>query len=490
MAQFELHHRCRIDAGAVHTDREDRRPRVNEALSGIWRALQGKGAALSTYGEAGPVVALPSAFRVTDLAAGAVGAATLAAAELLRTRDGVSRRVTVDRRHAAIAFRSERHLTIDGASPPTPWDPASGYYETADGGLVQTHCNFPHHRAGVLDELELVDPGDGEVAGLMAKAIGERDAQELEDALGARGMVAAMLRTPEEWAAHPHAQAVADLPVIEILPLGDALAEPLPDADGAVAGIRVADLTRVLAGPTCGRTLAAYGADVLRIGAEHLPVIGPVLADTNLGKRWANLDLRSLDDAATFGGLVADADVVMQGYRPGGLDSLGFSPEQLVAMRPGLVVASLSAYGHVGPWAGKRGFDSLVQTATGIGAAEAAAAGVSGTRPLPAQAHDHGAGWLLAAGVMEALRRRATVGGSWLVRTSLVQVRTFLGALGPVGDLGIADPGDDVEDLLATVDGRGGRVSHVRLPGLIAGAESTWTQSGSRSPSDHPRWLP
>ena len=459
------------------------------AAARIWSSVVDDPEPLGRLTETGPDQALPSVFDVTGLAAGAVGCATLAAARLVELADGRARDVVVDRRHAAIAFRSERLVTVDGSPPPSPWDPASGYYPTGDGGLVQLHCNFPHHRAGALDELGLDDPGDDEVAAAIAAAVAEREAGELDDALAARGMAASRLRTPDEWAAHPHGRAVADLPVLEVVALGAAPPEPLPGGSAPLSGVRVADLTRVIAGPVCGRTLAAHGADVLRIGAAHLPVVAPILADTNLGKRWTDLDLRDAESAGAFRQLVADADVVVQGYRPGALAGLGAGPEALAALRPGLVYASLSAYGHVGPWAERRGYDSLVQTATGVGAAGARAAGVEGTKPLPAQALDHGAGWLLAFGVMEALRRRATVGGSWLVRTSLVQVRTFLGALGPVDALDAPDPTrSDVADLLTEVDGPGGVVGHVALPGTIEREVARWARSGDPSPSSPPEW--
>lgn len=450
----------------------------------IWQSVGGEAAALDRLTETGPGHALPSAFDVTGLAAGTVGCATLAAARLAELRDGRARDVEVDRRHAAIAFRSERHVTVDGVPPPTPWDPASGYYPTADGGLVQLHCNFPHHRAGALAELGIDDPGDEQVAVAVAAAVADRGAQELEDALAARRMVASRLRTEAEWAAHPHGRAVADLPVLEIERIGDAPPQPLPGGPQALSGVRVVDLTRVIAGPVCGRTLAAHGADVLRVGAPHLPVIGPILADTNLGKRWTDLDLRTDEERDRFLGLVAGADVVVQGYRPGGLAALGLDAHDLAVVRPGLVYASLSAYSHVGPWADRRGYDSLVQTATGVGAAGAAAAGVAGTRPLPAQALDHGVGWLLAFGVMEALHRRATEGGSWLVRTSLVQVRAFLGSLGTVDALAVADPGPaEISDLLTETAGAGGTVGHVALPGRIDGRATSWARSGDPAPT-------
>lgn len=462
---------------------------MNRAAQAIWTALGREAAATPAIEQRGPEAALPSCFHVTELAAGAVGVTTALAAELQTQRDGRDRPVGVDRRHAAVAFRSERHVTIDGEPPPSPWDAASGYYRTGDDGVLQVHANFPHHRAGVLAALGLTDPGDDGVAAALADAIAGRAAQELEDELTARGMVVSRLRTPGEWAEHPHAAAISGLPVVEVIRVGDAPPEEPVGGGGAVDGLRVADLTRVIAGPVCGRTLSAHGADVLRVGAPHLPVVGPIIADTNLGKRWTDLDLRRSEDDATFRKLVAEADVVVQGYRPGALPGLGFDVADLVAQRPGLVVASLSAYSHVGPWAAKRGFDSLVQTATGVGAAGAAAAGVEGTRPLPAQALDHGAGWILAAGIMEALRRRTEEGGSWLVRTSLVQVRDLLVGLGPADHLDIGDP-TDVGDLLGEVDGPGGRVGHIRLPGEIDGQGTAWPFSGPRTATDPPTWSP
>ena len=271
-------------------------------------------------------------------------------------------------------------------------------------------------------------------------------------------------RSFEEWDRHPQGIAVGALPVFSIERIGEAPPQPLPQAARPLGGVRVLDLTRIIAGPVCGRTLAAHGADVLLVTAPHLPAIEPLVIDTGRGKLSCQIDLRDAAGQATLHALARDADVFVQGYRPGALPSLGFGPEQMARLRPGIVYVSLSAYGHVGPWAGRRGFDSLVQTATGFNVAEAQAAGTDRPKPLPAQALDHAAGYLMAFGAITALARRCTEGGSWHVRVSLAQVGNWLRRLGRI-EQGLAcdDPSfDDVRDLLEEQDSGFGRLTAVR----------------------------
>jgi len=425
---------------------------------------------------------LPSVFRVGAAAVASTAAATLATREILRLR-GADGEVAVDGRHASLAFRSERYLTIDGQSPPSPWSPISGYYRTADGGWIQLHCNFGHHEAGVLDELSCTAERS-----MVEAAILERDRFQLEDALAARGMCATAFRTPTEWAEHRQSAAVKALPVLEVLQIGDAEPQPLPPGkDRALRSVRVLDQTRVIAGPVCGRFLASHGATVMRVGAEHLPVIESIIADTGMGKLALDLDLRITDNKRRFLDLVTEADVVVQGYRPGGLKSLGLGPDQLAERRPGIVYASLSAYGHVGPWRDRRGFDSLVQTASGICWVGMEAAGVDAPRPLPAQALDHASGYLLAYGTLVALHRRATVGGSWLVRTSLAQVATWLVSLGLHGGLAIEEP-DTPDDLKVFCDGDLGDIGVIGPVGSLEGAEPRWERCAPVLGSSQPQW--
>jgi hypothetical protein len=236
------------------------------------------------------------------------------------------------------------------------------------------------------------------------------------------------VRSKAEWADHPQAAAIAGLPLMEIVRIGDSPPEPLPAGDRPLSGVRVLDLTRVLAGPTCARTLAEHGADVLKVSAAHLPNLGYQEFDTGHGKLSAYLDLREQRDVETLLGLVRQADVFSQGYRPGTLGARGLSPEDLAAIRPGLVYVSLCAFGHAGPWASRRGFDTVVQTVSGITArqAEVVPGKTPGPQFYPVSAIDYCTGYLMAAGAMMALKRRAAEGGSWLVRISLAQVGKWI----------------------------------------------------------------
>jgi crotonobetainyl-CoA:carnitine CoA-transferase CaiB-like acyl-CoA transferase len=257
-------------------------------------------------------------------------------------------------------------------------------------------------------------------------------------------------------------KAIAGLPLFEIERIGDAPVEP-PRRNGAqrpLAGVRVLDLSRIIAGPVAGRALAQHGAEVLMVNGPHLPNIAPLVIDNGRGKRSAVVDLRDAAGRETLSGLVRDADVFLQAYRPGALTARGFGPEELARVRPGIVYVSVCAYGHKGPWAERRGFDSLVQSASGIAFTEREAAGWVEPKHLPCQALDHATGYLAAFGAMAALARRATEGGSWHVRVSLAQTGRWLQSFGLLPD-GWKAPDvsiDDVQDCLETVQSEFGRV--------------------------------
>jgi crotonobetainyl-CoA:carnitine CoA-transferase CaiB-like acyl-CoA transferase len=253
--------------------------------------------------------------------------------------------------------------------------------------------------------------------------------------------------------------------------------------------VRVLDLTRVIAGPICGRTLAEHGADVLLVTAAHLPSIDVLVMDTGHGKRSARLDLRRDEDAERLRELIRGADVVCQSYRPGALAARGFGPEALARLRPGIVAVTLSAYGHVGPWASRRGFDSLVQTVSGIAYEGGRAAGIDGPRPLPAQALDHSSGYLAAFGAMLALARRAREGGSWLVRLSLAQTGRWIDGLGRIeGPETPEQRIEDVEDLLITSDTPFGRLRHVAPAARLSETPAWWTRPSVPLGTDPPTW--
>jgi crotonobetainyl-CoA:carnitine CoA-transferase CaiB-like acyl-CoA transferase len=454
-------------------------------LADLWAQAGGDHDALEQVTLDGGDPVLPGRFMVGTAALATIGAAGLAAAELWRLRTGRRQRVAVDVRAAAAIFRGERYLRIDGAKPPEPWGKLSGYYRAGDGRFIQLHCNFPHHEAGVVRALGC--DATREAAGA---AIAGWKAAELEDALAAAGMCAGMLRAPDEWRRHPQAAAVAALPLLEIERIGDAPPARPGSGTRPLDGVRVLDLTRVIAGPVCGRTLAEHGADVLLVTAAHLPSIESLVIDTGHGKRSARLDLRREPDAERLRALLRGADVFSQSYRPGALAGLGLSPADVAALRPGIVCVTLSAYGHEGPWASRRGFDSLVQTVSGIAHEGGREAGIDGPRPLPAQALDHASGYLAAFGAMMALARRAREGGSWLVRVSLAQTGRWIDALGRVDGAPAPEQRlEDVEDLLLTTDSPFGRLRHVRPAARLSETPARWTRPSMPLGSDPPTWL-
>jgi crotonobetainyl-CoA:carnitine CoA-transferase CaiB-like acyl-CoA transferase len=433
------------------------------ALDHLWTAAGCDAAALDAVSITGGDPALPSVFRVGTLAAATVAATGLAAAECHRLRTGQRQRVDVDVRRALAAFRSERYLRIDDGPAPELRSPIFGFFETRDSRWVQLHTNFPHHLDGVLKVLGCENDRTA-----VAQAIRGWDGATLDQTLAGAGLPAALIRTPREWAALEQAKAIANLPLFEIERIGDAPPQPIASFAGRtgepparpLAGVRVLDLSRIIAGPVAGRALASHGAQVLLVNGPHLPNIAPLVIDTGRGKRSATLDLRDAAGRERLEALTCDADVFLQAYRPGALAARGFGPQALARLRPGIVCVSICAYGHKGPWAERRGFDSLVQSATGIACAEARAAGVDGPKHLPCQALDHGTGYLAAFGAMVALARRATEGGSWHVRLSLAQTGRWLQSLGQIDD-GWRAPEvgfDDIKDCVETVDSPFGRV--------------------------------
>jgi crotonobetainyl-CoA:carnitine CoA-transferase CaiB-like acyl-CoA transferase len=463
---------------------------ARDVLRDVWTSVGASPFALDRVTFTGAEPVLPSSFPVSTLAQASIAAACLAAAEIYRLRTGRRQDLSVDMRHAAIEFRSERYLRTE-RPPSEVWDKIAGLYRTEDGRWVRIHTNFAHHRDGILALLNCAYERDAVQAALL-KWTGDA----FEAAAAERNLVATMTRTPAEWAAHPQGQAVAALPLIEIIRIGDAPPRPLLQSARPLDGVRVLDLTRIIAGPVAGRVLAGHGAEVLHVTSPNLPSILPLVMDTGRGKRPTFLDLDADAGRAALDRLVGGADIFLQGYRPGGLAARGFSPEQLAQKSPGIVVVSLSAYGHTGPWAGRRGFDSLTQNANGINFEEAAAVSPDGTvdRPkeLPCQALDHGAGHLLAFGAMVALHRRAEQGGSWLVRTSLAQVGHWLQSIGRVdGGMQCPDPKlEDVADLIETSPSGFGVMRAVRHAAVMATTPVRYASPAIPLGTYPPDWLP
>jgi len=406
------------------------------ALAALWQQAALPPALLACADLTGHAPVLPSSFALTTAAQASLGAAALAALQIGQLRGAPPQQVSVDRVGAAIGCTS--HFALDGHAPQL-WDALSGLYPCGDAqgaaGWLRVHANFAHHRDGVLALLGL--PLDGSTSRAdLARALLGHDALQFEQAAAQAGLVVAAVRSHADWQQHPQARWLADQPLLSWQRLDDATPQAwpaLPAGARALHGLRVLDLTRILAGPVAARLLAGLGADVLMVNGPQLPNIGAI-ADLSQGKRSALVDLRSDSGRAQLRTLVSGAQVLLQGYRPGALAGLGFDAPALAALCPGIVVASLSAYGDGGPWGGRRGFDSLVQTTTGFNLDEAAAFGTAQPRAFPVQLLDHAAGHLLAFGIQVALARQAQQGGSWHVRLSLAGVGQWLRGLGRVAD--------------------------------------------------------
>ncbi len=456
------------------------------AMGQLWQAAGGSEDALQRVRLVGADPVLPSSFAVGAAAQASLAAGALAAAELGRLRNGLEQQLTVHMRHAALEACT--HFLIDGR-PLQLWDKLSGLYpcggDDGAGGWVRIHCNFAHHRDGALRLLGLPEGPHAEQADVR-HALQRWNALDFEQTAADAGLVVAALRSFAEWDRHPQGQAVTLQPLLQWNRLGDAAPRdlpPLPLSARPLQGVRVLDLTRILAGPVGTRALAAHGADVLMVNSPNLPNI-EAIAETSRGKLSAHADLRQPAGREAFEQVLRDAHVFVQGYRPGGLQQLGYGAEALAERHPGIVVVSLSAYGCSGPWSARRGFDSLVQTASGFNVAEAQAFGSGAARALPMQILDHASGHLMALAACAALQRQQREGGSWQVQVSLARTGQWLRRLDRVPG-GFAVGQTDFEPYLETTDSGFGRLSALRHAAQLSATPASWERP-SMPPGTHP----
>ena len=484
---------------------------LREIAARVWGEIGGPADLPGALTATGPRTVLPSRFDVTGLATASVAAAMLAAAEFLAIRDDDRPPpVTVDSRQACAAFAAEALFTPVGWERPDIWDPIAGNYRARDG-WIRLHTNYAYHRAAVE---RLLGAADRES---VRAAVAEWKAEELETAVVEAGGCAAAMRTREDWLATPAGAATAHSPLADVavrplpdggtvlpgraaVPAGEAGTGGHPGAGGPAgtddpagaggrlpySGVRVLDLTRVIAGPIGTRFLAAYGADVLRIDPLGFAEVPALLPETTAGKRTAALDLTAAAGRAAFESLVAGADVLVSGLRADALARLGYDDAALAALNPALIVASLDAYGWDGPWRDRRGFDSLVQMSSGIAAAGAAATGADNPVPLPVQALDHACGYLMAAAVGRALTRRGTESAVSRIRLSLIGTANLLWSLPrPAAQPPMPKPGDFPLTDASTAWGPARRVP---LPGAIAGIDARWRVEAGPLGRHQPSW--
>lgn len=434
----------------------------------------------------GPTAVLPACYDVSGFAALSVALCTAAVAEWQSTqRRQPPAAVTVDRLHAALAFQSERHLRgVDTPVPPV-WDDISGDYPTTDG-FIRLHTAYPYHRAKALTVLGT--PADRTA---VAEAVATWGATALQDAVVAAGGCAAALYTPAEWASHPHGQHILQQPLCQWRPASCATEPPpaVPAAHRPLAHLRVLDLTRTIAGPICTRFLAAYGAQVLRIDPPDFEEVPLLLREVTAGKRRAHLNLKTKAGRNKFDVLLRSADVLVHGYRPGALDALGYPTDALHNLNPNLINVSLSAYGDSGPWNGRRGFDSLVQMSCGIAAAGMAKYNRDRPTPLPAQALDHGTGYLMATACLRALSHRALTGYGANIKLSLARTAALLMSLNepqPTPPTPLTDP--LIAKYCTQSSSAFGRLRHIACPGQLQGTTPHWDLPAGPLGVDEPSW--
>ena len=400
----------------------------DDLIDVLWAGVAGENTAMPKLNVVGRPT-LDSAFPVSDLATASIAVAGLAVSQFVTGTTDVEPTVTVDRGLADGWFASA--LSPVGWELPSPWDAIAGDYESADG-WIRLHTNAPHHKNAALAVLKTPD-NRVKVAAAVRKWRG----LDLENAIVAANGCAAVMLTDDQWLSHEQGAAVADEDLVaresgRIASVG----VRMPDPSRPLSGIRVLDLTRVIAGPVASRFLASFGADVLRIDPPEWDEPG-VVPDMTLGKRSARLDIRRDPDG--FRRLVAGADIVLHGYRADALDRLGFDDATLGALRPGLVIGRLNAYGWTGPWRNRRGFDSLVQMSSGIAEAGMRWADAATPTPLPVQALDHATGYLTAAAVIVDLGRALRSGYGSVASLSLARTARVLATADELAPLRAAD---------------------------------------------------
>lgn len=375
-----------------------------------------------------------SVFRIGECASAALGVQAALVAEIWRQRTGQRQSIQLETAAAALATFSVNYQSQHGYAIPQPEPsyPLVQFYPTRDGRQFFLHGAYPLLRNGLLDLL-----GCSMETPSIANAVAQWNAFELEDAIAAKGLCGAVARSHEEWLNHPQGKAVAATPLVEIIRIGDAPPQPFTPAPRPLSGLKVLDLTHVIAGPTCGKTLAEQGATVIHITTPVRPSLPPFDYDTAHGKLSSLLTLTNAADKATLQGLCRNADVFAESYRPGGLAKLGFSPEAVAELRPGIIYLSVNCYGWAGPWQYRPGWEQLAQVATGMTFAQGTP---DNPATQPTYPNDYSTGFLAAAGVLTALIRRAREGGSWMVRVSLCRTSMWIQDQGKVDSSKLPPP--------------------------------------------------
>ena len=434
-------------------------------------------------------------FRLATTASAAIAGIGVAVNDLWESKMGQRQSIAIDAVAATAALKSKNYFQAKNANGvfENVTDASheanrglTGIFQTKDGRWLLPHFGLDHLRCRMLDLLQAEANTDS-----IAKAVAKWDALDLENAIDEARVCGGMIRTNEEWLQEPHGKILAAKPVVEIIKIGDSEPEPMPAGDRPLSGIKALDLTRILAGPITGRTLAEHGADVLMVSAPHLPQVWSYVADTSHGKRSCYLDLRNENEKQTLLDLVKTTDVFSQGYRPDKINQMGLGPEALADIRPGLVYISINCYGADGPFSHRGGWEQIAQIMTGIAAEGVQSSPGYKPKTLPAAANDYITGYLGAYGTLLALARRAREGGSYHVRVSLCQTGMMIYDQGKVSALpeNLNLEISDVESLCIESDSHLGRIKHLAPVLSLSETRPSWALPTPKMGSNDPRWL-
>ncbi len=431
-------------------------------------------------------------FKIGETTANILAGIGVAVTDIHEMKTGRRQKVAIDVRHAAATCKSSKYLkqrAKDGGWELVPATPSMDHmrsitqpWQCRDGRWILPHFNLPHLHDRVIGVLGCESNADA-----VAKAISKWDSHELEEAIATAGACGSIVRSNAEWLEHPHGKMLSAKPLVEITKIGETEPIPFPAGERPLSGIRVLDLTRILAGPMAARTLAENGADVLMVTAEHLPQVPEHVKDTSHGKRSTFLDLNNADDRATIKKLIKNADVFSQGYRPGIMDKFGLSPEQVAKERPGIVYLSISCYGHGGPFSSRPGWEQIAQAATGICLDN----GDARPKLLPASACDYTTGYNGAYGVLLALARRAREGGSYHVRVSLCRSGMYVYKQGHVQyskpNMELSDA--ELDAIMIESSGGQGTLKHLGPVLQMSETKPYWDKASPRLGSSRPEWV-
>ena len=424
---------------------------------------------------------MPSVFRVGAAAATTIGAASLATTEIWRERTGQVQTVALDRRHAAGAYVGENFIRVHGELAEVPAAVTGDFagipfLQTGDGRWVRVHLGQPRYHDAAQQVLGCEDTMES------AREAAKKwpSAAELEKTLVENGAIATMVLRREEWAEHPQGKIIVNLPLFLIEKIADS--DPMPfskNPSRPLEGIRVMDMTSVIAGPTCCKFLGQHGADVIRMTAPNVRGAPRHVMNTGFGKLSAHLDLREAEDLEKMGALLDGADVLVQGLRPGVLASYGFGPEAAAERRPGIIYLDLSAYGHTGPWAERPGYDTMLQSSSGMADEEGSIRNPDGSPAgVPTVASDYSTGYIAALAIQTALLRRAREGGSWHIRVALAATNEWLQNFGRVR----AEHYPEIDreaftDYFMVSESPFGTLQHLRIPEQLSETQPFWART-------------